>query len=175
VISVGEPAQRYRYQDQGDYIHGNTARKPDEYPAPARYREAERQPARRYEAKTSKRKSIRNNDKTVVVVTREKKTRVSLLSAVSLFIIFAGALGIVMMSAVTSNSRVALAQINTNIQTKQDSIDSLQASLTVTQSLAQIEDIAVNKLGMVQPKPYQIVHIQVPQQSYVVSGNSGGQ
>jgi len=131
------------------------------------------QTAKRPGAKSAKRKAIKKGSRTIIVVSHEKKARVSLTAAISLLIVFVGALGIVLMTASISNSSKALNAVNNNVKTEQDTIASLQSQLTLTMNLADIEDYAVNKLGMARPKPYQIIHIQVPKQSYVVSGAAG--
>jgi len=118
---------------------------------------------------------VRYGSRAIVVVNHDaKKIKVSFPSVISLIIIFAGALGVVLMSPATSNGSAALASVNSAIAAEQQNIDSLRAQLTVTQNLAEIEDIAVNKLGMTRPKPYQIIHIDVPRQSYVVSDTAPG-
>ncbi|MCL2351623.1 MAG: hypothetical protein FWC55_03715 [Firmicutes bacterium] len=166
---MAEPARNYRYRY--DYTRGNTARQPVEYPdepRPAGRPAPERAGASSPEG--TGRKTVRNGARTIAVVKSDaKKVRVSPASVITLLIIFAGALGIVMMSAAASNAGAELATVNAGIKAEQENVDSLRTQLASSQNLAQIEDIAVNKLGMGRPKPYQIIHIDVPEESYVVS------
>ncbi|HCT64854.1 MAG TPA: hypothetical protein DIC60_06270 [Lachnospiraceae bacterium] len=70
--------------------------------------------------------------------------------------------------AVVVQQRVENMKFNDQLITIQNENTSLQAEISDKVDLAYIEEEAVNRLGMAEPQPYQIVYIDVPKQSYTV-------
>jgi len=70
--------------------------------------------------------------------------------------------------ASVAEQRVANTKLSDQLIALQNENASLQAEITDKVDLAYIEDEAVNRLGMAEPQPYQIMYIDVPKQSYTV-------
>ena len=100
--------------------------------------------------------------------TNSKGYRISLRMIFSVLLVLVAAIGVVLSSAQTSNTRAQIAAARRELAEKQYEIITLRAQLEDRYTLLEIEQIASARLGMTQPDPSQIINIYVPRQSYVV-------
>jgi len=104
------------------------------------------------------------------VYRNDHKHRLSMLTIITLMIIFAGAAG----SAITyANVTVAKHRINTltnDLRNKELLIKGLTEEASRSADTVAILE-AARKMGMSEPKPHQIIHINVPDANYVEFNN----
>lgn len=82
--------------------------------------------------------------------------------------VFSGCFVTMASYASVARQRIENAKLNDELIGIQNENVSLQAEISDKVDLAYIESEAVNRLGMAEPQPYQIVYIDVPKQSYTV-------
>jgi len=129
--------------------------------------------AKRVPTRTSNEKRrpiIRRKMRLMFVYRNDHKHRLSMLTIITLMIIFAGAAG----SAITyANVTVAKHRINTltnDLRNKELLIKGLtEEASRSADSVAILE--AARRMGMSEPKPHQIIHINVPDANYVEFNN----
>lgn len=82
--------------------------------------------------------------------------------------VFSGCLVTMASYALVAEQRVENSKLNDQLISIQNENASLQAEISDKIDLEYIESEAVNRLGMAEPQPYQIMYIDVPKQSYTV-------
>lgn len=108
------------------------------------------------------------NKKLVFVKWDDKKARISPLRLLTLVFIFCGAISIAVSSAMVKDAHNNITALEKELKRCQDENMSLNAAVADNYNLTEVEAIAIGRLGMERPKPYQIIYIDVPKQSYVV-------
>lgn len=102
---------------------------------------------------------------------KEKRERIfhKMRLILSVIIIFGGC--ILMMCSYTSvhEQRIENSRLRDELIQLQNQNSSIAADMTADLSVDYIRDEAINRLGMVEPQDYQIVYIDVDEQSYTVS------
>ncbi|MFI3174146.1 MAG: hypothetical protein R3Y53_02955 [Bacillota bacterium] len=102
---------------------------------------------------------------------RKKPMKVSLMaiqSVAMVFLIFAGAIAFMTTKVQVDNISFEIRQANEELKGLQDMNAILAAELANEVDLDYIKSEAVNRLGMAEPQPYQIIHIDVPKTGYTV-------
>ena len=102
------------------------------------------------------------------VVVEDASPRVSLMSILTIIFIFACGFSIALSYAFISQKQNQISALHADIKDTMDNNERLRAEISQKFNLDDIRNIATKKLGMSEPKPYQIVYINVPKQSYVV-------
>lgn len=99
-------------------------------------------------------------------------SRLGLLSYIkifaALFVVFGGCLAMMGANASVAKQRVVLAQYKDQLNEIKNENAILSAELTEQVDLELIKERAINELGMAEPQDYQVIHIDVPKQSYTV-------
>ena len=122
----------------------------------------------------------RGNEETTVPYVRVKESRVTkrerkerslhkMRLILSVMVIFAGC--ILMMCAYTAvhQQRIKNTKLKDDLIVLQNQNSTIAADMSADLSVDYIREEAVNRLGMVEPQDYQIVYINVDEQSYTVS------
>ena len=131
--------------------YGNTARALE--PAPDRQKPLE-------PAKTKKRSAV------MFVYRNDHKHKLSVLTVITLLLIFTGAAGIAVSYANISIAEQRLNTLTENLREKQLLIKNMTEQVNRHADTSWIMEAARN-MGMSEPKPYQIVHINVPDENHV--------
>lgn len=82
--------------------------------------------------------------------------------------VFSGCLVTMASYALVAEQRIENSKLSDQLIAIQNENASLQAEISDKVDLEYIEGEAVNRLGMAEPQPYQIMYIDVPKQSYTV-------
>ncbi len=101
-------------------------------------------------------------------VYKDDGTGISFSIILSIIFIFAGILLIAFSSSAIYSKELEVRRLQKDLKLLQESNAFLNAQISSSYDLSTISKIATTKLGMVKPKPYQIIRIQVPKQSYVI-------
>lgn len=105
----------------------------------------------------------------IVFVNREdRRYRISFRLLFTIFLIFVGGVGSAFSYAVINDVRAQLSQARRDLSAQREDNAALRAEITQKFTLDEVERIAIERLGMNKPDASQIVHIDVPKQSYVV-------
>jgi len=171
-----------RYIAGGYYSHTSQAYKLEAYAQPAEY-EPER-PARRpsparkpatahpqRKVKKGKKAKIQRGTpkpKTVYKINMQNHRAFSPMSFLLIVVVFGGIVAWVSGTAFAAQRRYALSTAQATLKTiKQENSDLLK-DLYEDYDLVDIEYVATVKLGMTKPEEHQIIHVNVPKQSYNV-------
>lgn len=95
-------------------------------------------------------------------------TPLALKSVAMVILIFAGAIAFMTTKVQVDNVSFEIRQANEELKNLQDMNAILSAELANEVDLDYIKSEAVNRLGMADPQPYQIIHIDVPKTGYTV-------
>jgi len=106
-------------------------------------------------------------DVVTYVYHNDHKHRLSLLTIITLMIIFAGAAGTAVSFAKVSVAKQEVSALQTSLREKQLVIANLTEEANRHADAISIMEAARGRLGMSEPKPYQIIHIYVPDENYV--------
>lgn len=100
----------------------------------------------------------------------EKKERLAhrVKLCVAVLGVFSGCLVTMASYALVAEQRIKNSKLNDQLIAIQNENVSLQSEISDKIDLEYIESEAVNRLGMAEPQPYQIIYIDVPKQSYTV-------
>lgn len=85
-----------------------------------------------------------------------------------IFILFAGCIAFMGMHVVVANAQVQVRQQKSQLTDLKAQNAILESELAEQIDLDYIKQEAINRLGMSEPQPYQIVYIDVPKQSYTI-------
>ena len=153
-------ANRYREQQNAEkssyYTYGNVAYEVQPEYSPDHEKERERERRRRANAraaaKAEEKESLRMFRNSFLVV----------------FVLFAGCIAFMGMNVIVHNAEVSLRQQKAELEDLKSVNAILEAELTEQLDMDYIRQEATERLGMSEPQPYQVVHIDVPKQSYTV-------
>ncbi|MDR2648215.1 MAG: hypothetical protein LBB94_00625 [Clostridiales bacterium] len=131
--------------------YGNTAR--DLEPTPVVSKKAE--------VKNKKRPAV------MFVYRNDHKHKLSALAVATLILIFAGAAGTAASLANVRISERRIVSLNDDLRGMNSQIKNMREEAGRNADVALIMEAARGRLGMSEPKPYQILHINVPEENYV--------
>ena len=100
------------------------------------------------------------------VYNNDHKHKLSAATLITLALIFAGAAGTAASYAKVSLAQQNVAALTNRLRETQSQNEALAAEVTRYGDAISIKNIAEDELGMSAPKPYQIVHINVPEENY---------
>ena len=100
------------------------------------------------------------------VYRNDHRHKLSLLTVITLLFIFAGAAGIAVTFANTSIAKQRLNTLNRELREKRLLIKNMSEEVNRHADTCSLMEAARN-MGMSEPKPYQIIHINVPDENYV--------
>ena len=100
------------------------------------------------------------------VYRNDHRHKLSLLTVITLLLIFAGAAGIAVTYANTSIAKQHLSMLTRELRENRLLIKNLSEEVNRYADTGSIME-AARKIGMSEPKPYQIIHINVPDENYV--------
>ncbi|HIW47815.1 MAG TPA: septum formation initiator family protein [Firmicutes bacterium] len=148
-------SERIQHRRYGSYVSGSNAYAYDVWP------EQEAAP-RRHRRK-----------KHAVETRQEKKEKRShaLKYVAAAAVVFAGAFACMSSVAAVSAQRVENQKLQNQIAQLQSNNHTAQTQLASQMSLEYVEEQATTRLGMAEPQPYQIMYIDVPEESYSVQYN----
>jgi cell division protein FtsB len=95
------------------------------------------------------------------------KHKLPVLTVLTLAFIFAGAAGVAVSYADVSVLKQEAAALSKELRETNLLIDNMTEEVNRVADVSAMRDIAINSLGMNEPKPYQILHITVPKEDYV--------
>ena len=133
--------------------YGNTARAVEPAP-PFRQKPQET-------VKTKKQSAV------MFVYRNDHRHKFSVLTIITLMLIFAGAAGTAASFANVSVEKQQINALKRELHEKKLLIKNLSEEANRSADIGFIMDVARGKLGMSEPKPYQIIHINVPDENYV--------
>jgi len=110
--------------------------------------------------KVQRRRSVR------FVYKNDHKHKLSVLTVVTVALIFAGAAGTAAAFANVSVSNQRIIELNGELSDKLSQNEALAEEVNRYDDAVSMKEAAQDKLGMSEPKPYQILHIQVPVDNY---------
>ena len=148
------------YQDaKAYYTHGGAAY--DIEPIEEEYAPPKKQ--------IKKQKKIKKNSSTTMQI---KANRIySIKIALVLGIFFCGTLAFMWSSALATSQRVETQKYKDKLADLKSENALLAIDVSEQMDLDTVKKIATEKLGMVEPQPYQIQYIDVPEQSYTLHYN----
>lgn len=180
----GHSYDRYqRRHDSSMYQHGSAAHKLapqyDEVPyyerdSRRRKRPPEKKKNRRTTQNNQARPNLQSATRTRTVAKPKAKRRpivitpMALRSVAMVVLIFIGAVTFMITKVQVDNVSFEIRQANEELKTLQDMNAILSAELANEVDLDYIKSEAMNRLGMADPQPYQIIHIDVPKTGYTV-------
>lgn len=85
-----------------------------------------------------------------------------------MLLIFAGCIAIMGATVIVKNQEVQIREKKDELATLKSQNAILEAELAEQIDLEYIKQEAINRLGMAEPQPYQIVYIDVPKDSYTI-------
>ena len=129
---------------------GNTARAMETGPA------AGKKPA----ASVKRRRAVR------FMYMNDHRHKLSALTVITLILIFAGATGAAVSSANVTVARGRVMTLNNELREIQSQNNSLREEAKRYDDAISMREAAQDRLGMAEPKPYQILHINVPEENY---------
>ncbi len=139
-------SEAYDFSDMPETTYGNT----------------NRQVKRRVTTRKVRRKRI------VFLYKNDNAVSLSLYAIATVMFIFVLALGVVCSFATITEKQMKVASAKTELKKMRDANIQLRTEIAQSLKLDEIEFLATTKLGMTKPQAYQIVHISVPKQSYVI-------
>ncbi|MCL2674328.1 MAG: cell division protein FtsL [Defluviitaleaceae bacterium] len=93
----------------------------------------------------------------------------SLLSLITLLIMFAAAIGIVMSSALVVERQQNIRALTSELRQIEEDNNLIRTQISLSYDIHEIERIAGQRLTMGRPQPHQIVHIYVPRTSQIIT------
>ncbi len=175
-----------RYPTRNDstmYQYGNTARElAPQYEEEVYYEERQKRPVRspskkhkkgkkrKQSARVHKKTTTRTQAKTQAKAKRRPIviTPSAIKSVLMIVMIFAGAIAFMSTKVQVDNISFEIRQANEELKSLQDMNAILSAELANEVDLDYIKEEAMTRLGMAEPQPYQIIHIDVPKTGYTV-------
>ncbi|WP_455959651.1 FtsB family cell division protein [Anaerotignum lactatifermentans] len=85
-----------------------------------------------------------------------------------MLLIFAGCIAFMGATVIVKNQEVQIREKKDELATLKSQNAILEAELAEQVDLEYIKQEAINRLGMAEPQPYQIVYIDVPKDSYTI-------
>lgn len=161
-MSAGRKQKKQDMEKRSYYTYGNVAYEvkpeysPDREREQERERERERERRRRARANAERKAESREN------------SRIFGKSAVAIFLLFAGCIAFMWMNVLVHNAEVSLRRQKSELEDLRAANAILEAELTEQLDMDYIRQEATERLGMSEPQSYQVVHIDVPKQSYTV-------
>jgi len=117
--------------------------------------------------KVKKRRSI------VFVYNNDHKHKLSVLTVVTVMLIFTGAAGTAAAFASVSVTNQQMMTLGGELRDKLSQNNDLKQEVNLYDDPAAMRKLAQDKLGMAEPKPYQILHINVPEDNYAEYNQPG--
>ncbi|MDD3569860.1 MAG: hypothetical protein PHY44_02010 [Lachnospiraceae bacterium] len=114
------------------------------------------------------RKANEIEDKRLTAIEKKERLIHRFKLSVAVLGVFSGCLVTMASYALVAQQRVENSKLNDQLISIQNENASLQAEISDKIDLEYIESEEVNRLGMAEPQPYQIMYIDVPKQSYTV-------
>ena len=99
---------------------------------------------------------------------KRKATAHKLKLTVAVGVVFAGCFVMMNSYAAVTEQRVLNNKMKDELVALKSENAALQADITDSVDLQYIKNEAINRLGMTEPQPYQVIYIDVPKQSYNV-------
>ena len=157
-MPAGRKQKQQDMEKRSYYTYGNVAYelKPEYSPDHGRDREREEERRRRARANAQRKAESREN------------SRIFGKSAIAIFLLFAGCIAFMWMNVLVHNAEVSLRKQKSELENLRAANAILEAELTEQLDMDYIRQEATERLGMSEPQPYQVVHIDVPKQSYTV-------
>lgn len=93
---------------------------------------------------------------------------VSMKTFAAAFVLFAGCIAFMGMNVVVHNAEVSLRKQKSELENLKSANAIMEAELVEQLDMDYIRQEATERLGMSEPQSYQVVHIDVPKQSYTV-------
>ncbi len=94
--------------------------------------------------------------------------KLSVFLILTIIFIFLGAFSLAISYANLYDKQQQVSKLTAELKTMKQENDSLQLEISESFDKDEIERIAKERLRMINPKPYQIIHINVPRNNYVV-------
>jgi len=110
---------------------------------------------------------VKKRSAVMFVYRNDHKHKVSVLTVITLMMIFAGAAGTAAAFANVSVAKHQIIVLNNDLLEKRSQINNMAEEAKRYGDVGSIIETARDRLGMSEPKPYQIVHINVPDENYV--------
>ena len=155
-MAVKKKPQKYQ-QANAYYSHGSEA-----YEIEREYDPSEKAVKRK---KTTKRQQ---SVKTKLAMQRRANRLNSIKIVMVLAVFFCGTLAFMWSSALVTEQRVETQKYKDKLNELKNENALLAADVSEQMDLENVKKIATEKLGMVEPQPYQIKYIDVPEQSYTI-------
>lgn len=111
---------------------------------------------------------------TVFMNVGQTHAKFSPYSVVTIGLVFLCALGLALSYAALLNKQLYISSLNTELKQIREQNLVVQSEISKNYDIKEIEKIATTRLGMSKPKAHQIVHINVPKQSYVIQFEETG-
>jgi len=109
---------------------------------------------------------VRRRRSVTYVYKNDHRHKLSPLTVITLTLIFAGAACTAASYAKVSVANQTVISLTNQLRETQSQNEALAKEATRFDDAVSMRDIAENKLGMSEPKPYQIRHITVPEENY---------
>jgi len=101
------------------------------------------------------------------VYQNDHKHKLPVLTVVTLSLVFAGAAGIAAAACNVSVTNRYVISLKNELRDAQSQNNALEEEVNRYDDVTSMRETAQEKLGMSEPKPYQILHINVPEENYV--------
>lgn len=126
-----------------------------------------------YEQRRRKNIEKRKKQKRVKIKTVNEQTVHSFRVYFTAFVVFGFSIFIIASNAFVADQKIQIQELKNELKQIDENNSNLKNELTKNLDLKEVEKLASDKLGMQMPADYQIVYIDVPQQSYTVKhGNN---
>ncbi len=121
-----------------------------------------------YEPRRKKSIENRKKHKKIQIKTVREQSVHSFRVYFTVFLIFCCSVFIIMSNATVTDKKSQIASLKDELRQIEEDNSNLKTELTKSLDIEEIERLASERLGMQMPESYQIVYINVPQQSYTV-------
>ena len=119
--------------------------------------------------KSRKRKVLRRIKKgTVIRRVKNDSSQISKYLVITIAIVFSGVMSIALNYSRIANDRAEIRVLSNDLQKLKEENSALEFQISESYDLAEISRLAMSRLGMHKPRPYQIVYISVPAETSVV-------
>ena len=158
------PARKHRKQQDMEkrsyYTYGNVAYeiKHEDSSDRERQRAQERERERRRRARANAARKAES----------QENSRIFRKTAITIVLLFMGCIAFMWMNVLVHNAEVSLRRQKSELENLRAANAILEAELTEQLDMDYIRQEAMERLGMSEPQSYQVVHIDVPKQSYTV-------
>ncbi len=91
--------------------------------------------------------------------------------AVGLIILFLSSFFYTHLTSLFTQKQSELTALNMQLQNIKSAVNTVRSEIAIELDLDQIEQIAIEQLGMQKPLPNQIVYLEIPEEGYTTYGN----